>query len=140
MKKKILFTLLILIIVGVAVGFYLYNKPHKNYAKLKADYIVTAEELFAEFEENESSANEKYLDEVVQVRGIIAGITEVESALAISLYDQMFGVTCTLDKEAFLANQTLYSNLIVGQQVILKGRCDGMLTDVRLSRCSIVNE
>lgn len=55
-KKIILYVFLSLLVIAGAVGFYIYkeyNRTHKDTAKLKPDYTVTATDLLKEFETNE---------------------------------------------------------------------------------------
>ena len=51
--KKLFLAILILGILGAAVGFYFYNKPLDAMAGQKADFKLTAEELFNAFENDD---------------------------------------------------------------------------------------
>ncbi|MBK7233458.1 MAG: hypothetical protein IPH93_14640 [Saprospiraceae bacterium] len=73
MLKKILLFLLVAIIIAAGVGYYLYNKPVEKTETKSADLIVTAEDLYKEYAENETLADQKYLNKVVEVTGQIMG-------------------------------------------------------------------
>ncbi len=138
--KKIIYVLFTLGVIAVGVGVYMYNKPHKDYTKEKPDYEVRADNFQKEFFENEKESNQKYLGRIVQVKGTVAEITFLETGdVSIALEDIMNGVTCMVDSETYQNNSEKYKNLVKGGAVTIKGRCDGMLTDVRLSKCILVD-
>ena len=138
--KRFLALILITGAVGISVATYLYFKPHKNYATMKPDYILDARTLVDEYNESEAKANEKYLGKVVQVRGLIKEYSgNPNGSFSIYLNDSFFGVTCTFDSAYAAYHQELFNQLTLEQQIDIKGRCDGILTDVRLSKCSFVD-
>ena len=57
--KKYLFSFGLIGLIGLGIGLYMYNKPHKDIKSSKVDFKIEANRLFAEFEENESNANTK---------------------------------------------------------------------------------
>lgn len=124
---------IIAIIIGALIGFYLYNKPHENMEKAKPDIEIGASELFSAFETDELAANEKYLDKVVAVTGVVREVKEDEGVISIVLEteDMMFGVVCQLD-ELSENGRTVFE---VGESVTFKGLCTGSLMDVVLVRC-----
>src|SRR5690349_18685332 len=97
--KKILIIVLVMGLVGAAVAAYLYNKPAATTISGAADYEVAASKLFAEFEENETAANSKYLNKSVAVKGKIASITPGEkgsATLTLETDNPMFGISCEI--------------------------------------------
>lgn len=137
--KKIIITVLVLGGIGGGIGLYMYNKPHKNYVKAKPEISLSATELIKAFEQDEKSANAKFLNKIIEVNGEVVDIsTSKSNEIAIALNDAMFGVTLTLDVEYSLDNKERIRSVKIGDNITLKGRCDGLLTDVRLSKCSIV--
>lgn len=137
--KKIMITVLVLGGIGGGIGLYMYNKPHKNYVKAKPEISLSATELIKAFEQDERSANAKFLNKILEVKGEVVDIsTSKSNEIAIALNDAMFGVTLTLDLEYSSVNQERIHSVKIGDRITLKGRCDGLLTDVRLSKCSIV--
>lgn len=133
MKRYIKYVLL-LALIGMGIGFYLYNKPHQNMQRAKVDMALTASELFSAFEANEEAANAQYLDKVVQVEGVIQDINQDENgqfSLTLESGSDMFGVICQFDEQS----EHQADHLKMGQKVTLKGICTGMLMDVVLVRC-----
>jgi hypothetical protein len=124
---------IILAFIATAVGFYVYNKPHKSIQNASAEIEVEAVQLFAEFATDEQAANEKYLDKIVAVRGRIIEVKQDEAMISVVLEttDMMFGVVCQLD-ELSVHKRTEFE---IGEEVVLKGICTGSLMDVVLVRC-----
>ena len=131
--KKYIFLLGFLALAAIGVGFYMYNKPHENIKKAKADHTISAEDLFAEYEKSEDAANTKYLDKVIQIRGTVSGVkTDDNGIVNVTLNSGgMFGVICTLDEHA----KHKRTDFKKGDKVTFKGKCTGMLMDVVLARC-----
>ena len=126
-------------LIGMGLGLYMFNKPHKNIHKAKAAYKLKASELVSEFKHNEQASNEKYLGQVIQVTGEIIHVSNnANGSVSVYLEDEMFGVTGTIDQETVMEMEDYISDLKKGQILTLKGRCDGMLSDVRLSKCIIL--
>ena len=133
MKKKILIALIPIILIGTASAFYMYNKPHKKVEKLKADWELDSEQLYAAYAEDEASADARYLGKVVEVSGVIEAIEGVHPNLSLTLSagDEMFGVICQMDR-VYAEHR---SDFKVGENVTLKGYCTGYLMDVVVDRC-----
>ena len=132
--KKYLIILLLLAVAGAGVGFYMYNKPHKNMERADADMAIEAPALFTAFEEDETAANEKYLDKVVQVEGTVQAVSKDDNgnlSLTLESGSDMFGVICQFD-ELTTHGKTDFK---AGDKVTLKGICTGKLMDVVLVRC-----
>ena len=129
------------VLLGAVYAVYMYNKPHRDIAKEKPAYELAASALYQEFEENESAASKKYVDQVILVDGIVKGVQSAENGIiTIALEDDFFGVTCTIDSLTGVLQNEAISLLQEGDSVRMKGRCDGMLTDVKLSKCMLVEE
>ncbi len=132
--KKLLGIGLLLALLGLGAAYYMYNKPHQNMLKAKADVVIPATELFAAFESNEAEANRKYLDKVVKVTGIVkeAGPND-DGAISVVLESgsALSGVICELDN----LSEQKRTTFEVGEQLTFKGICTGMLMDVVLVRC-----
>ncbi|MEM8909137.1 MAG: hypothetical protein AAGD05_14925 [Bacteroidota bacterium] len=114
-----------------------YDQPHQNMNGAKASVVVDAQRLFAAYSNDEASANAQYLDQVVQVSGIIARIEQATSGLpsiVLATTDGLFGVICQLDEQT--KHPTF--DYQAGDAITLKGMCTGMLMDVVLVRCVIV--
>lgn len=132
--RRILQSLFTIIVLLGGLAFYTYYQPHKDIKQTKADYTLNATNLFSEFEQDELSANDKYLDKLIQVSGTVKEVSiENNKIISISLesHDVMFGIICQLDEHT----KHLRSDFKEGEKVTFKGVCTGMLMDVVLVRC-----
>ncbi|MBN2263695.1 MAG: hypothetical protein JW735_12315 [Prolixibacteraceae bacterium] len=84
-KKKIIRIGLIAVVAGIiiagAVGFYMFNMPHRDVQSSKADFILNSSDIVAEYLGNKDAANQKYLaadgdSKILEVSGIVNKISE----------------------------------------------------------------
>ncbi|HNR15726.1 MAG TPA: hypothetical protein PKG90_03570 [Chitinophagaceae bacterium] len=133
-KKIILYVFLSLLVIAGAVGFYFYkeyNRTHKDTAKLKPDYTVTATGLLKEFETNEQTSNKKYWDKVLSVEGMVKEVTKDDRGFyAVILGDTaaMSSVRCSIDS----AHSNEAVTVSRGLTVTVKGICSGYNADEML--------
>lgn len=134
-KKKIILVILILGIVGAFIAYKMYNKPHVDVAATSSDITITANNLLNDFSTDETSANAKYLDKIVEVSGTIAKLeTEADKGVVVLQTNEDFGsVRCTLSE----ASTQKINDLKVGDNITLKGICTGYLMDVVLVKSEI---
>lgn len=139
--KKLFFISLIVLLIGALIAFFVYtrvyNKPHKDIRSATADYVLTTSELIMEFKTNESEANQKYLDKIIQVSGVIQSIDTANGLSVITLRNgnDLESVICNMDP---VENQKVIG-LEAGNTLETKGVCTGFLLDVMLVRTVIVN-
>ncbi len=137
MKRKPAWTLLLLVVI-TAAGFalYYYYKKPPDIRKAAAHYETTAPALLADFNQNESTANAKYLDQVIIVEGTISNVELNGESPAVFLEtgDPMAAVTCSF----YNTESAALKSLKTGTTIKIKGVCTGMLTDIVLNKCSIV--
>ncbi len=128
--KNILIVLALLGASGAALGYYLWNKPHRNVEAAKADFSVQAPDLFTQYASDETVANAKYLDKIITVCGEVSDVTSEAGLVKVQLIggNEMGGVSCELEPGATFSPAK-------GSQVCLKGICTGYLMDVVLNRC-----
>jgi len=140
MKKSFIILLAVVVVIMVAaVGVYSYVfQEQKNTFDLKAEYSIKAEDLFKQFEMNEQSASAKYIDKILEVDGKILAIKEIAGNYQFSFVDENFGVTCFVDSNYAVQQKKEILNLKIGDEVKIKGKCNGYLSDVKLDRCVIV--
>lgn len=130
--KKVLIALAVLLVAGAAVGFYLWNKPHENMERAKADMTLQAAQLFAEYNTDQAAADAKYLDKTVAVKGVVKEVNKDEGSVKILLETGSdFNVLCTLDE----LSQHARTDFPIGEKVTFKGKCTGFNLDVQLERC-----
>ena len=136
--RNILLVVITIIVLTAIYGILLYNKPHRKIGDEVIASKVKAEQIFKEYTEDEGKANDVYLDKVIQVEGKIKEIKkdqENNTVLILDSGDEMFGINCTLDKSQAEKAKKLQQ----GAMIKLKGLCTGMLMDVVLIKCFVIN-
>ena len=136
--KKAIFGIGAIILVAAVYGIYQYYKPHKNIKTAKEDIEVTAPNLYAEYTEHEGKANEKYLNKLILISGVIAYIS-VDNSENVNIYlnvgtEGIGSVSCNFNP----SDGAKALNYSVGNQVKIKGICAGYAMDVVLNKCVIV--
>ncbi len=135
----VLIIVLLLLALGSIVGYKIWNKPFKN--PLEGEAIkITALQLFNEFITNESLAQKKYVpqklgDKILEVNGEIkeTGKNDIgETYYTLKTFDEMFGVKCVMDKGEKITNAK------AGDNITVRGFCDGYNLDVIVNRCKQV--
>jgi hypothetical protein len=135
--KKISIYILIIVLLGIFIGYKMYHNPHINVAEKSVDINITANTLLANFSSDETKANTKYLDKIIAVKGMVTNVEFNGEKAAISLQtkDDFGSVVCYLVKEEVKKSAAIKE----GQEVILKGICTGFLMDVILVKCVVMN-
>ncbi len=88
--KKIIIGLLVLgLLGGIYVWFFVYNKPHKDIANAEADIKIEASVLSQEFKRNLDSAKLKYADKVIEITGEADFINTDDSLSTIGFNEDM---------------------------------------------------
>lgn len=134
--KRIILIIMGLSFAGLAVAVYLYFKPKSTLHHSRPDFTMTAAKLAEAFEQNEPESNEKYLDKIISVNGVIETLDVGRSGTASLLLqtgNPVMMINCELDKSESIKAKSLTA----GQSVKIKGRCAGLLTDVVLTGCII---
>jgi len=144
MKKllKIAAALTVLgILAAIYVWFFIYNKPHRDYEKAKADFVLSAESCYNQYA-NGSKDSKQFLDKVLQINGIPNSIESTDTTVIVvfAFNSGMFGdegIRCTMlpdfQKEA--------RHLKLDNEVVIKGHCTGYNgTDVIMENCSIITQ
>lgn len=144
--KKLLKLFLIAFGIGSIAGFsvflYVFHKPHRNLASEKPAYIVEAKALYTEFNTDETASTAKYADKAIQLKGQIIDLTINDNGASIVLSDPTEGISCSFDSITVADNKEKLSNIKIGDEVTIKGKCDGfdMIMGVVLTRCVLVEE
>ncbi|MDX1940201.1 MAG: hypothetical protein SFU99_06585 [Saprospiraceae bacterium] len=136
MRKFFLTAIAVLVIIGLATGIYMWNKPHINMQRASADLAVSASDLMAAFNEDESAANAKYRDKVVAVKGKVLETNTNGGVTIVSMLtnDDFGAISCELDQRS-KQKRTEFS---AGEEIVLKGICVGKTIDVVMVRCVLV--
>ena len=135
--KRILYVLLGLILVIGLAGLIIWNLPKTSIENKSSDITIASAELSKIYTEDENAGNTRFIDKIVAVEGTIEDISTDENGATVFLLqgvDMTSGVLCTLD-----ASQTAKANTKkAGDTVKLKGKCTGMLMDVVLNKCFLL--
>ena len=132
--KKIIIPIVVIALIGAAIAYYMYNKPVESLNNKTADVTVTADQLLADYESDEATANGKYLGKVVQVTGKVTEVSNQEgkNKIHFETSNPISVVITELDE-----GNTL-EGVNAGDEATVKGLCSGYLSDVILVRSSIV--
>ncbi len=126
MKKKIVFGVLILF---VCLGVYNYiYQDHRNINTEKPKFTLTSQSITYQFSNNSTEAEQKFLNESIEILGKISEINLDNIVLDNSIF-------CQFQKS--IANTYKANELIT-----IKGRCigyDNLLEEIKLDQCIIIN-
>jgi hypothetical protein len=130
MKHPLKIFLLLIFGIAILAFAYFFNKPGRDVTN-ETSISVTASKLYKAFTDDETKANNEYLDKAISVNGTIGEINTNQQGQTIIIFqtdDPMFGVACTLKE-----NKGLKFNK--GSDIVLKGICSGFTSDVVLRDC-----
>lgn len=140
--KYIILALVLVTIAGVSIGYYLYQKPVKNFAESNADITIEANDLFDAFTKNEQKAITDFVsgDKTIKVKGKILEIitnSDGTSIISLEVTDPEGAISCNVQKE--FSNKV--SKLNSGDMVTIQGQCTGyqelISKEVIMMRCGI---
>ena len=137
MIKKILIPFLIFILI-IAGGAYYYVfvysiQNHRNVNKEEA-LVVIADSLIQAYSNNETNANAKYLNKVLEIKGILIDTaTNQQHALTLTMGDKnnLSFVYVTL-------NKLPTTPIIIGDTIMVRGICNGILSDVVINDAILI--
>jgi hypothetical protein len=128
--KKVLYVVLALLVLGSAVGYYLWNKAPAKVENQKAT-AISANDLAQAFVNNEQQANTTYLNKVMAVSGKVMEVSKNQDGKTVvvleAAFDPTSGVQCTMRDNNF--------NPKVGDSITVKGFCNAYTVVVILSDC-----
>lgn len=136
--QRILFIVMGLALVGFVIGYLVWNKPHEDVKD--TDAVETdAVSLYNTFTKDAAEAKSNYLNKIVQVSGVVQGISANQQQQQIILLKTSVpgaSVNCTMEQNSDKIKQ--------GDTITLKGICSGYMGgdadlgipgDVFLIRC-----
>ena len=126
------------VIICAAIAWYLYNEynePHKGVADIRSDIQITATDLYSDFQSNETNANKKYLNKVIEVTGNVSEVQNVNGSqiILLSSAGNMGGVSCQLTNDENNKKKIVKKSTTI----TIKGKCSGYLMDVNLVDCEL---
>ncbi|HMQ06550.1 MAG TPA: hypothetical protein PKC30_04570 [Saprospiraceae bacterium] len=137
LKLKILLPFLLIIVVIMAfIAYSMYHKKHVDMLKAKPNYLLTASELYSAFEKDEEEANATYLGKIVQVKGRVSSVLKDEKMgnIYLSTNGNLGEISCSFLDYDFM------TGIEEGMEVTVRGICTGILMDVILERCTLINK
>ncbi len=132
MVKKVLLALVVIAIIGVCTGIYMWNKKETPVEDRSA-ISKTAVEISKEYNTNEKKADSAYLDKALEVAGVVTEVNKNQdgaTTITLDSGDPMTGVQCTMRDSAL-------TNIDKGQNIVIKGLCKGNNMGVVLTRCIV---
>jgi hypothetical protein len=133
-KRTILWGgIVLLILIGAGWGWYLYDKPHRSAAGITPDLIITADSLYSQYQNDERTADRKFMGKVLAVSGQLSEIQHngnTEIWIISADPKAAGGINCQ-----FFAGTKIDQEPKPGDAVTIKGRCTGFLMDVNLTDC-----
>jgi len=135
LKKRLFFltgtVLLVIIVLLVFRGLYLYNKPHKSVEAEDAVATINATDLYKQYQDDEKKADQIYLGKVIKVTGILSGISHNgNNEIWMLSASSQGGINCQMFSE-----NNRSAELKTGDKISIKGKCTGFLMDVNLTDC-----
>jgi uncharacterized protein (DUF1330 family) len=119
--KKWLLALLVLLMGGAAVVWYVFTLKYDDTAIIKADYTVNAMDFIKEFKQNMDSANKKYSEKIIVVNGTVSAIEAADTTANIKMIDTTNGAYIIFAfQQQHLAEAKAMKE---GQTVSIKGSC-----------------
>jgi hypothetical protein len=132
--KIILGIIALIFIAGAGYGVYMWNEPHRDVTNEKG-IDITANAIFDSFSQNESRANQIYLDKAIQVTGEISEVKKNQAGQVVVYLksdDPIFGVNCTFKNDP--------GPLQKNTTITFKGICTGFLNDVIINQGILVKQ
>lgn len=143
MLKKILkialWCFVVGVIVGLAVLYYVFNKPHRHVGTEKPAFTVLSDSIISEFKTNEQVSFNKYDDKAVEVFGVITEIVIEPSKVEVTLGEMGSCVSCSFDSAFVVSHSKIFANYKSGDSIYIQGKCDGYddIMGVVLTRCVV---
>lgn len=142
MKKGALVIGLILLLSagGVGFGFYEYNRHISSLTDVSPSFLVSSEQLLADFEKDEGTANTRYLGKVIQITGRVQSLELGHTGrLTIVIGSGRSNIRCSMDSGYHAAPSGWGNGRVVAIKGLLIGynRDDmGLIgSDIELSGC-----
>lgn len=122
------------LLIGVAWGLYLYNKPHANAGNKATDATLTADSLYKAYANDEAAANKNFMNKVLEVKGVVQDITMSNKRPVVLLSTGQIG---NINCQMALDSTEIFSAVHKAVAITIKGKCSGYLMDVNLVDCVI---
>lgn len=122
-----------------------WNETHKNTTEIKAAYNMAADTFISEFITNDSAANNKYREKIIEIHGDVSQVTinsDSTSAINFESSDGSY-IAFAFEKEEY----NNIANVKVGDHITVKGSCSGSIysdilgtSSISFKRSTIINK
>ena len=131
MKKLFFIFLAIVLLIGVSVGYYLYNMKAKDFVNSKANIITSVDAIYDEFNSDEALAATKFVadDIVIQVKGTLKEVLVAADSTTTLILVGSSNPEATVSMALESKTPELAKTLIVGAEITVNGQCTGILDD-----------
>ena len=123
MVKKIIISILVLVVIGAIAYWYIFNDKFSDTTERKATFTVSALSFIKEFEQNDSATNKKYSDQIVAVSGRVSELEAADTTINVKMSDTTTGSYVIFDFQSQHAAEA--KQLHIGDSVTIKGSCSG---------------
>jgi len=133
--KIALAVVLFIVIGGILGGLYMYNMKPKDLKTVKPDFVITAVDLCAAFNEDGKAATAKYVNKVIEVSGEISSLMPGDKGVVniqLESGNNLTSVICTIPISG------VNDSFKPGKAITIRGVCSGFLMDVLLNNCVVV--
>jgi hypothetical protein len=110
------------------IGYFYVYQDHRDIGSEKAAFIVSSTELFEEFVNDPQYSEQKYLNQTIEISGVISDLKTID----LTLDDHIF---CQFNEQI---SKELQHNITIK----IKGRFigyDDLLEQVKIDQSSIIN-
>ena len=125
-KKVLKWSLLIggiLLLTGVTAFIYFQTLTYDDTAAVKVDYTVEAIPFIKEFEKDSKSANDKYSEKIIAVKGFVTATLPADTTINIEMKDTTTGSYIIFVFQQQHLDEAKKIN--PGDEVTIKGSCSG---------------
>jgi hypothetical protein len=135
-RKTLVYMTSALLLIASVIAVFKYYKPHRSVKKEEAAFKVSVSELVDAFSTDENEANTQYAGKIIEVRGALKEMILNDSTLILLMGDSTLptGVSCYLQRD----QKDKYTTLKKGEEVLVKGVCNGMLLDVVIDKAILL--
>lgn len=129
MKKIIITSFVILIIVAISVYFYTYQE-HRDISSENADFSISTFALQQEFQANDSLFNDKYVDKTIEIYGKTSNVDLIHHTIVID------------NKTVVVLKDSIVKNIKLEEDIKIKGRYvgyDDLLEEFKFDQAIIVD-
>ena len=138
--KKIARFFVVALALGLLVAYYMYNKPHRDIVKADVSEFITLDQMFSEFENEESQAFQQYHNKVVVISARLLSVQPVDGEVASA---QLEGATGRANCQLHSSQSVSEWSDQVGDDVKVKGLFvgfDDLLGEIQLKEVTFYHD